>query len=204
MSPNKTDPTQTRHLRLGPSDIEIGRFTYGFETIRIIHGNEGRSLRIGQFCSIADGVTIFLGNNHRTDWVTTYPFGHIFQDELGGEDIQGHPYSNGDVQIGNDVGIGQGASIMSGVTIGDGAVVAARAHVTRDVMPYEIVGGNPALIIRDRFRRSYSYLLRLLAWWDLPIDEIRTIAPRISGTLDIQELRAIVRQYRPEIPLNSF
>lgn len=54
------------------------------------------------------------------------------------------------IYIGNDVWIAQGATIIGGVTIGDGAVIAAKAVVTKDVEPYEVVGGNPARHIKYR------------------------------------------------------
>lgn len=47
--------------------------------------------------------------------------------------------------------IGASATIMSGVTVGSGAIIAAKAHVTNDVAPYCIYGGNPARLIRQRF-----------------------------------------------------
>jgi acetyltransferase-like isoleucine patch superfamily enzyme len=37
-------------------------------------------LKIGKFCSIAQGVTILLGGGHRPDWITTYPFSYIFDE----------------------------------------------------------------------------------------------------------------------------
>lgn len=43
---------------------EVGSNTYGHDGIKIIHSNEGKTLRIGKFCSIAEGVTVFLGANH--------------------------------------------------------------------------------------------------------------------------------------------
>lgn len=45
--------------------------------------------------------------------------------------------------IGNNVRIGSNATILP-VTIGDGAIIGAGSVVTRDVMPGEIVYGNPA------------------------------------------------------------
>ena len=37
---------------------------------------------------------------------------------------------------------------MKGVSIGEGAVVAAGSVVTKDVLPYTLVGGNPAKLIK--------------------------------------------------------
>lgn len=42
------------------------------------------------------------------------------------------------------------STILPGVTIGRGAVVASGAVVTKDVMPYTVVGGVPAQFIRER------------------------------------------------------
>ncbi len=38
--------------------------------------------------------------------------------------------------------------ILKGVTIGEGAIVAAGSVVTKDVEPYTLVGGNPAVFIK--------------------------------------------------------
>jgi len=98
---------------------------------------EGSSLSIGQFCSIADGLVVFLGGNHRHDWITTYPFGHIETEILTASSGEGHPSTNGNVLIGNDVWIGANATIMSGVSVGDGACIAAHSLVTKNVEPYQ-------------------------------------------------------------------
>lgn len=44
--------------------------------------------------------------------------------------------------------IGCGSMILKGVTIGEGAVVAAGSVVIKDVEPYSVVGGNPAVFIK--------------------------------------------------------
>lgn len=98
---------------------------------------------------------MFLGGNHRVDWTTTYPFGHILVHELGGQGIQGHPAKRGDVVIGDDVWIGYGATIMSEVTIGAGAVVGVNATVVKDAAPYEI-GAQPGAPHQVPLRGSRS------------------------------------------------
>lgn len=44
--------------------------------------------------------------------------------------------------------IGMNATILKGVTIGEGAIVAACSVVTKDVPPYTVVAGNPALVVK--------------------------------------------------------
>lgn len=54
------------------------------------------------------------------------------------------------VRIGDDVWIGANSTITAGVTIHEGAIIAANSVVTKDVGPFEIVGGVPAKFIKHR------------------------------------------------------
>ena len=54
------------------------------------------------------------------------------------------------VVIEDDVWIGTRSIILPGVTIGKGSVIAAGSVVTKDVPPYNLVGGIPAKIIKKR------------------------------------------------------
>lgn len=165
----------------------FGRGTYD-DGLEILEWGEGAKLSVGSFCSIAAGVRIILGGNHRTDWVTTYPFGHTREDWPAAAGIVGHPATRGDVVIGNDVWIAFGASILSGVSIGDGAVVGAHAVVSRDVPPYAVVVGNPAQVVRHRFDQSTIERLLALKWWEWSDHKIsrfmsRLLSPDIEGFL---------------------
>lgn len=46
------------------------------------------------------------------------------------------------------------AFIGPGVTVGEGAVVGARAVVFKNVLPWTVVGGNPAKYIKDRIIKN--------------------------------------------------
>jgi chloramphenicol O-acetyltransferase type B len=165
---------------------EIGRATYG---VPALPGVALADLRIGSFCSIAAGVTIFLGGEHRSDWVTTFPFAVLWPAAHGTPD---HRRAKGDVVIGDDVWIGRSATIMSGVTIGSGAIVAACSLVTKDVPPYTIVGGNPAVAIRTRFDERTIERLLAIGWWDWDDATIERFLPlllsdRVDEFLDAAE-----------------
>ena len=54
------------------------------------------------------------------------------------------------VYIGNDVWIGHRVIILPGVHIADGTVIGAGAVVTKDTLPYSVVGGNPAKVLKMR------------------------------------------------------
>ncbi|HEX2674550.1 MAG TPA: CatB-related O-acetyltransferase [Polyangiaceae bacterium] len=176
--------------------LEIGRFTYGTPTVLAFGPNPPR-LRIGSFCSISDNVEILMNGDHRTDWVSTYPF--RLQLAMPGVFEDGHPSSRGPVTIGNDVWLARGALILSGVTIGDGAVVGARAVVTRDVAPYSIVVGNPARHARYRFDEDAIRRLTRLRWWDWPESKIRDHIPRLCAG----DIRHFLEEHGPRPNGNS-
>ncbi|WP_275666539.1 CatB-related O-acetyltransferase [Laribacter hongkongensis] len=159
-----------------------GVASYGIPIVED-YGSEA-CLVIGSYCSIAYGVRVFLGGNHRVDWVSTYPFPMMF-DNQNLLSINGCGVSKGDVVIGNDVWIGSYAFIMSGVNIGDGAVIAANAVVTKDVPPYAIVAGNPARVVKFRFSHEIVDCLLRIKWWDWPVEKVIAAAPGLCHE-DIQ------------------
>jgi acetyltransferase-like isoleucine patch superfamily enzyme len=177
--------------------MQVGKYTYGHNAITVKTWlGQSEELVIGKHCSIAVGLTVMLGGNHRHEWISTYPFGHVDSDFV--RDITNVPAakSNGDVIIGNDVWIGQGATIMSGINIGDGAVIAANSHVVKDIPPYSIFGGNPAVLIKKRFDDNIIELLLTLRWWDLSVDQIREIQPILCSQPTYDIVRELVVKYR--------
>ena len=159
--------------------MSFGKYTYGSPTIN--WQNENAKLVVGNFCSIAGNVNISLGGNHRTDWVTTYPFGHINQHIFNNFNGNGHPSTKGDVIIGNDVWIGSNVTIMSGVNIGDGVVIANNSHVVKDVEPYSLIGGNPAKLIKYRFTPEQISKLLEIKWWNWDDEKINKYTPLLCN-----------------------
>lgn len=141
------------------SKIITGHRSYGTPILR----GDISDVYIGRYSSLAQNIICDCGWNHNSSFVTTYPL-NVFFEKLS--HIKGHPVSRGDIHIGNDVWCGEGVIIMGGVTIGDGAVVGAGSVVTKDVLPYQIVGGIPAKHIRMRFSATQIAALLKICWWD--------------------------------------
>lgn len=182
-------------------NIIVGDYTYysdetgadEFEK-HVTHHYEfiGDKLIIGKFCAIAKGVEFIMnGANHRMRSVTAYPF-----NIMGGGWEKVTPSLNelplkGDTVVGNDVWIGQNVTVLPGVHIGDGAIIGANSVVARDVLPYCVVGGNPAKLIRKRFDDETTEFLLKLKWWDWSAEKIFENLQTLCGG-DISKIKNIV------------
>ena len=130
-------------------NVEIGDRVYIGAGTKIISRSR---VTIGDDVTVAWGVTIYDHNSHSLDWqqrarmvehfYRTYGTSRCYK-ELDWSGVSASP-----VVVKNKVWIGFDAVILKGVTIGEGAVIGARSVVTRDVEPYSVVAGNPAVLVR--------------------------------------------------------
>lgn len=122
--------------------------------------------KIGKFCSIASNVQFGLGI-HQTNIISTHPAFYsnakvfkTFADKNYFKEFE-------EISVGHDVWIGNNVVIMGGVNIGNGSIVAAGAVVTKDVKPYEVVGGIPAKHIKYRFDEELITTIQKTEWWNM-------------------------------------
>lgn len=97
---------------------------------------------IGDHVIFGPNVTLITGN-HKTNIVGRY-MSTISDAEKDQEDDK-------DIILEGDNWIGANVTILKGVHVGEGAIIASGAVVTRDIIPYSVVGGVPAKIIKMRF-----------------------------------------------------
>ncbi|WP_234804716.1 CatB-related O-acetyltransferase [Sinorhizobium americanum] len=130
--------------------------------------------KIGRYCAIGERVKIGAPN-HPHDWLSIHPFQYdgvdYFRPYEEWSIAQGLRYrgNSATTVVGNDVWIGDNVLIKQGLNIGDGAVIAAGAIVTKDVLPYQIIGGVPARFIKNRFPDEIARRLCKLRWWNKQI-----------------------------------
>jgi phosphonate metabolism protein (transferase hexapeptide repeat family) len=174
--------------RTSLSEVEMGAYSY------IVTDSSAAYATIGKFCSIARDVRINPGN-HPTWKAAQHHFSYrAVSYQMGAEDDHDFFQWRRDhhCTIGHDVWIGHGVTILPGVTIGTGAVLGAGAVVSKDVAPYEIVGGVPARHIKWRFEQPEAEAMQAIAWWDWDHARLKAALPDIR-TLDIH---AFIERYR--------
>jgi acetyltransferase-like isoleucine patch superfamily enzyme len=131
----------------------------------MIFGHGGR-ISIGEWCYVGVGTRIWsaaaieIGNrvliSHSVNIFDnlTHPLKAAQRHEQAKQIFtSGHPreisLDEQPIKIGDDAWIGACAMVLRGVSVGEGGIVAAGAVVTKDVPPYSIVAGNPAVVVRE-------------------------------------------------------
>lgn len=132
----------------------IGEYTYvGYHGIIT-------SSTIGRYCSIANNVSIGIGE-HKIQRVSTNSL--FYKDPF-------KTLTEKECIIGNDVWIGSNVIIRRGITIGNGAIIGSNSFVNKDVKPFEIVAGSPAKHIKMRFSEEQISLVNDSNWWNESLD----------------------------------
>lgn len=150
------------------ADSRLGAYTYVEIGSRISRAD------IGRFCSIAPYSLIGMAEHPARGFVSTHPAFYRHAPRNGWDIVDKDQHEElRRTYVGNDVWVGAGATVRGGITIGDGAIIGAGAVVTRDVEPYEIVGGVPAATIRFRFDEATRHALLRSRWWDRDLEWIR-------------------------------
>jgi phosphonate metabolism protein (transferase hexapeptide repeat family) len=163
------------------TDATFGRFVEIGRGSRVAHSHmddysycerfaDIANASVGKFSNIAAFVRIGA-TDHPMDKASQHHFhyrsGDYFDEASHDEDWFAYRRTRRAV-IGHDTWLGNGAQVRPEVTIGHGAVVAGGAIVTKDVAPYMIVAGIPAVPLRARFEAGVADRMIALAWWDWP------------------------------------
>lgn len=172
---NQHSSARLRALFSAKWDIDVGLYSYGcFDRWRM-----RGPMQVGRYCSIASTARTAL-NNHPVDALTTHPL--LYERRFGVVDAD--RAWEGRLDIEDDVWIGHNAVLLAGCKrVGRGAIIGAGAIVTRSVGRYEIVAGNPARKLRDRFAPEVIAAIEASRWWELDMPELRALLRDRPGLL---------------------
>ncbi|KEO75148.1 acyltransferase [Anditalea andensis] len=132
-----------------------GEVTIGDHT-KIWSRIERTKIFVGKSGVLEIGKNTFINGAHISastrvsigDHVNIAPYTIIIDDDF--HDVNAHdaPGTKAPITIEDNVWIATRAIILKGVRIGEGSIVASGAVVTKDVAPYTLVGGVPAIPIK--------------------------------------------------------
>lgn len=109
----------------------------------------GNNSNIGPYSYIGCSGYIEIGDNVMiSPRVSIYAENHVF--ERTDITLKEQGVQRQFVKIEDDCWIAANSIILAGVTIGKGSVIAAGSVVTKDVPPYSVVAGVPAVVIKQR------------------------------------------------------
>lgn len=151
------------HVCLG-NNVSISNSSIGDHSY-VNSGTKINRTEVGKFCSIGPNIKFGLGI-HPTHLISTHPafYSNNKPFKTFADKVYFKEY--GRIKLGNDVWVGSDVIIMDNVDIGDGSIIAAGAIVTKDVKPYEVVGGIPAKHIKFRFDQIIIDQIEQKRWWD--------------------------------------
>lgn len=101
---------------------------------------------VGAINKIIIGNNVLIGSNVL---ITDHSHGNNSLSQIDIQPIKRPLYSKGPVIIEDNVWIGEGVCILPNVTIGQNSIIGANSVVTKDIPPYSIAGGNPAMVIKS-------------------------------------------------------
>ncbi len=165
-------------------NISVGMGSYGY--LKMPSGT-----KVGNYCSIADGVK-YLSGNHPMDHITTAA---CFYNPALGFVSKEFDIERTSLEIQNDVWIGANVLITNKVTcIPNGVVVGAGAVLTKNPEPYGIYVGNPAKLLRKRFDDNIIQCLEKSRWWLLSPNEILRFKTYLDKPIEfIARIKTIIK-----------
>ena len=179
--------------------VQINRFCIIRKTTIDAYSYISRScclnnVEIGKFCSIAKNVNVGLAI-HPINFISTSPIFFSPKNATGIKWTKDKSFEDNPKKtiIGNDVWIGSNVTIMGGLNIGNGAIIGANALVTKDIKPYSIVGGVPAILIRKRFEDKIIKKLLDIEWWNLKEENIKENIHLFTCALETKNLNELKR-----------
>lgn len=198
------------------SEFQVGQLFHSMGAFSFSRSSLGPGVNVGRYSVMANKVSL-MEHEHPTDRLTfaniDYKTGHSCYtaavEDSGREALSGAPWKNlppPAVEIGHSTWIGSEVLLKRRLSIGIGSLVAARSVVTRDVPPFTMVAGIPAVPRGnfDGFRYPTELRERLVAsrWWEYRFTDFQrldtTDPARFLDGFEIAVKQGDLRPYQPK------
>lgn len=111
----------------------------------------GNNVGVGGYSNLGGSGGVCIGDNTIIGpYFSAHPENHIFEDINKEIRLQGTQRAA--IIIEENCWLGAKVTVLAGVTIGKGSIIGAGAVVTKNIPEYSIAVGNPAIILKKRFK----------------------------------------------------
>lgn len=160
-----TDKIENRkYIKIGKKCLINASFIFESEKGEVIIGDNvhlggvtfisRNKIEIYDDVTMAWGITIYDHNSHSIFWEERKNDNRQCYDDYvncNGNNVVHKDWScvaDAAIVIESKVWVGFDVTILKGVTIGEGALIGAKSVVTKNVEPWTVVAGNPAVVVK--------------------------------------------------------
>lgn len=152
------------YVKIGNRGIINAHFVFESEKGEVIIGDNvhlgnvtfisRNKIEIQNDVTMAWGIVLYDHNSHSIFWEERKNDNHqCYEDYLNhnGNNVVNKDWSfveDKPIIIESKVWVGFDVIIFKGVTVGEGSVIGAKSVVTKDVEPWTVVAGNPAVVVK--------------------------------------------------------
>ena len=153
-----------KYVKIGQKGIIGANFVFESEKGEVIIGDNvhlggvtfisRNKIEIHNDVTMAWGIIIYDHNSHSIYWEERKNDNHqCYNDYIHcqGNNVENKDWSyvaDAPVIIESKVWVGFDVTILKGVIVGEGAVIGAKSVVTKNVEPWTVVAGNPAVVVK--------------------------------------------------------
>lgn len=153
-----------KYVTIGQKGIINAHFIFESEKGEVIIGDNvhlggvtfisRNKIEIQDDVTMAWGITIYDHNSHSIYWEERKNDNQQCYDDYvncNGNNVANKDWScvaDAAIVIESKVWIGFNVTILKGVTIGEGSVIGAKSVVTKNVEPWTVIAGNPAVVVK--------------------------------------------------------
>jgi acetyltransferase-like isoleucine patch superfamily enzyme len=153
-----------KYVKIGEKGIIKANFIFESEKGEVSIGNNvhlggvtfisRNKIEIHDDVTMAWGVMLYDHNSHSIYWEERKNDNYqCYEDYLNcnGNNVVNKDWScikDKPIIVESKVWVGFDVTILKGVTVGEGAVIGAKSVVTKNVKPWTVVAGNPAVVVK--------------------------------------------------------